>query len=105
MSLTRPRLNLVRGAAEPHDADGDAPVTRLTNAFSKKVENLTAAVSLHFMHYNFCRVHQTLGTTPAVAAGVSDHVWKLPELIALLEDAEQAVPMKRGRYKPRADSK
>jgi len=45
--------------------------TRLTNAFSKKVENLAAAVSLHFMHYNFCRVHKTLGTTPAMAAGVT----------------------------------
>jgi hypothetical protein len=76
--------------------------TRLTNAFSKKIENLTAAVSIHFMHYNFCRVHQTLGTTPAVAAGISDHVWKLPELIALLENAEQAVPMKRGPYKKRS---
>jgi IS1 family transposase len=71
--------------------------TRLTNAFSKKVENLAAAVALHFMHYNFCRVHQTLGTTPAVAAGVTDHVWKLDELIGLLEDAER-VPVKRGRY-------
>jgi IS1 family transposase len=71
--------------------------TRLTNAFSKKVENLTAAVSLHFMHYNFCRVHQTLGTTPAVAAGVTDHVWKLDELIGLLEAAE-SVSVKRGSY-------
>lgn len=79
--------------------------TRLTNAFSKKVENHAAAVSLHFMHYNFCRVHQTLKTTPAVAAGVTDHVWKLPELIGLLEDAEHAVPMKRGPYKKRAVSK
>jgi IS1 family transposase len=75
--------------------------TRLTNAFSKKVENHAAAVSLHFMHYNFCRVHQTLKTTPAVAAGVTDHVWKLHEIIALLENAEQAVPMKRGPYKKR----
>jgi len=75
--------------------------TRLTNAFSKKVENLTAAVSLHFMHYNFCRVHSTIGTSPAVAAGVADHVWKLPELIGLLENAEQGVPMKRGPYKKR----
>jgi IS1 family transposase len=71
--------------------------TRLTNAFSKKVENLTAAVSLHFFHYNFCRVHQTLGTTPAVAAGVSDHTWKLDELIGLLEQAEET-PIKRGSY-------
>jgi IS1 family transposase len=71
--------------------------TRLTNAFSKKVENLTAAVSLHFMHYNFCRVHKSLSTSPAVAAGVADHVWTLDELIGLLEEAE-AVPTRRGRY-------
>lgn len=71
--------------------------TRLTNAFSKKVENLTAAVSLHFMHYNFCRVHKSLGTTPAVAAGIADHVWTIQELVTLLGDAE-AVPVKRGSY-------
>jgi hypothetical protein len=71
--------------------------TRLTNAFSKKVENLTAAVSLHFAYYNLCRVHKTLGTTPAVAAGVADHVWTLDDLIGLLEEAE-AVPVKRGSY-------
>jgi IS1 family transposase len=75
--------------------------TRLTNAFSKKIENHTAAVALHFMHYNFCRVHQTLGATPAVAAGVTDHVWKIDEIIALLDEAEQAVPVKRGPYKKR----
>ncbi len=72
--------------------------TRLTNAFSKKVENLTAAVSIHFAHYNFCNVHGSLdGKTPAMAAGVTDHVWFLDELIGLLEDTE-AVPTKRGRY-------
>ncbi len=71
--------------------------TRLTNAFSKKVENLAAAVSLHFAYYNFCRVHTTLGTTPAVAAGVADHTWTLTELIGLLEAAE-ATPIKRGSY-------
>lgn len=71
--------------------------TRLTNAFSKKQANLFCAVSLHFAYYNFCRVHQTLGTTPAVAAGVADHVWKLDELIGLLEAAE-ATPIKRGPY-------
>jgi hypothetical protein len=58
--------------------------TRLTNAFSKKVENLEHAVALHFMHYNFCRVHQSLRVTPAMEAGVSDHVWELEELIGLL---------------------
>jgi IS1 family transposase len=78
--------------------------TRLTNAFSKKVENLTAAVSLHFAYYNFCRVHKTLGTKPAVAAGVTDHVWTLHELIGLLEEAE-AVPVRRGSYKKTRDVK
>lgn len=59
--------------------------TRLTNGFSKKVENLAAAVALHYMHYNFCRVHQTLKTTPAQAAGVTDHQWTLLEVAALLD--------------------
>jgi len=58
--------------------------TRLTNAFSKKLENHQAAISLHFMHYNFCRVHQTLKTTPAVAAGVADHIWTVEEIVGLL---------------------
>ncbi len=75
--------------------------TRLTNGFSKRVENHAAAVSIHFMHYNFCRVHQTLKTTPAVAAGVADHVWKISELVELLEAAE-STPVKRGAYKKRA---
>ena len=57
--------------------------TRLTNAFSKKVENHEAAVALHFMHYNFARVHQTLRITPAMEAGVADHVWSLEEIVAL----------------------
>ena len=55
--------------------------TRLTNAFSKKVENLRAAVSLHFVHYNFVRMHKTLRMTPAMAAGVSDRLWSLEELV------------------------
>jgi IS1 family transposase len=59
--------------------------TRLTNGFSKKVENLAAAVSLHFMHYNFARVHKTLGMTPAMAAGVADHVWSMAEIAGLLD--------------------
>ncbi len=58
--------------------------TRLTNGFSKKVENLEAAVALHYMHYNFCRFHQSLRVTPAMEAGVSDHVWRIDEVIALL---------------------
>lgn len=59
--------------------------TRLTNAFSKKVENLECAVALHFMYYNFARIHQTLRVTPAMEAGVSDHVWSLEEIISLLD--------------------
>ena len=57
--------------------------TRLTNAFSKKIENLGHAVALHFMHYNFCRVHQTLRVTPAMEAGVTDHVWSIEEILNL----------------------
>ncbi len=57
--------------------------TRLTNAFSKKVENLEAAVALHFMYYNFGRIHQSLRVTPAMEAGVSDHVWSVEEIAAL----------------------
>lgn len=56
-------------------------MTRLTNAFSKKLENLKAAVALHFAHYNFCRVHQTLRMTPAMAQGLSNHIWNLEELL------------------------
>jgi IS1 family transposase len=61
--------------------------TRLTNGFSKKVENHAAMVSLHFMHYNFARPHMSLGkrTTPAMAAGVADHVWSCDEIAALLD--------------------
>jgi IS1 family transposase len=59
--------------------------TRLTNGFSRKVENLAHAVSLHFMHYNFARSHQTLQQTPAMAAGVADLRWSLEEIAALLD--------------------
>jgi hypothetical protein len=55
--------------------------TRLTNAFSKKVENLRAAVALHFAHYNFVRIHSSLRVTPAMAAGVTDHVWGIEEIL------------------------
>lgn len=58
--------------------------TRLTNAFSKKVENHAAAVALYFMYYNFGRVHQTLRVTPAMEAGVSTHVWSVEEIVSLL---------------------
>jgi hypothetical protein len=57
--------------------------TRLTNGFSKKVDNLKHSVSLHYMYYNFARVHKTLGVTPAMAAGISDHVWTIEEILSL----------------------
>jgi hypothetical protein len=58
--------------------------TRLTNGFSKKLENHMAAIALHFMYYNFARVHQTLRVTPAMEAGVVNHVWTVEEIVALL---------------------
>lgn len=64
--------------------------TRLTNAFSKKLENLRHAVAIHYMHYNFCRVHKTLRVTPAMEAGLTDHIWTLHELVGLLEKKENA---------------
>ena len=60
----------------------------LTNAFSKKVENHAAAIALHFMYYNFCRIHQSLRVTPAMAAGVSERVWSIEDIVSLLEVQE-----------------
>ena len=57
--------------------------TRLTNGLSKKVENHAAAVALHFSHYNFARIHKSLRVTPAMAAGIADHVWSYEEIAAL----------------------
>lgn len=65
--------------------------TRLTNGFSKKIENHQHALALYFMYYNFCRIHQSLRVTPAMAAGVSDHVWELREIVELIRtDAKKA---------------
>jgi hypothetical protein len=58
-------------------------LTRLTNAFSKKWENLKAALAVYFGYYNFCRVHQTLRVIPAVEAGLTDHVWAIQELLSV----------------------
>jgi hypothetical protein len=74
--------------------------TRLTNAFSKKVENLEAAVALHFAHYNFVRQHRSLRVLPAMAAGVSDRLWSLEELVERI-DAMAPAPKPRGPYKKR----
>jgi len=72
--------------------------TRLTNGFSKKIEMHMHAVSLHFMHYNFARIHKTLKVTPAMQAGIADHVWSIEEIVRLAPEPEAK---KRGPYKGR----
>src|SRR5213078_1874054 len=83
--------------------------TRLTNAFSKKLDNHKAAVAFYAMYYNFVRIHKTLRVTPAMEAGLSDHVWELEELVGLMEARERAVigteANKRGPYRLKRDSK
>ena len=59
--------------------------TRLTSAFSKKIENDEAAIALHFMYYNFARVHQTFRVTLAMEAGIADHPWSIQEIISLID--------------------
>ena len=59
--------------------------TRLTNSHSKKLANHEAAIALHYMHYNFCRIHQTLRVTPAMEAGLAGHLWSIEELVGLLD--------------------
>lgn len=70
--------------------------TRLTNAFSKKLDNHAYAVAVHFMYCNFVRIYSTIRVTPAMEAGLSDHAWSMEELVNLLPEAEQ---QKRGPYK------
>jgi IS1 family transposase len=65
--------------------------TRLTNAFSKKVDNLAYHVALYFMYYNFCRVHQTLRVTPAMEAGLTDHIWNVEDILSMLDAKEERV--------------
>jgi hypothetical protein len=65
-------------------------LTRLTNAFSKKVANHAHAMALHFLYYNFVRIHQTLKVTPAMAAGVTDRLWEMGDVVDLLEAFETA---------------
>jgi IS1 family transposase len=75
--------------------------TRLTLSFSKKLVNHEAAIALHYMHYNYCRVHKTLRVTPAMEAGIAGHVWSIEELVNLLPIE---APKKRGPYKKRAEA-
>jgi IS1 family transposase len=76
--------------------------TRLTNGFSKKVEDHAYAVALHMMYYNFVRIHQKLRMSPAMAAGVSDRLWEVADIVALVEAEEAKAVTKRGPYKKSA---
>jgi hypothetical protein len=64
--------------------------TRLTNAFSKKIENHCHALALYFFHYNLCRIHTTLRVTPAMQAGVTDRVWEMADLVRLIDSTPLA---------------
>ena len=75
--------------------------TRLTNAFSKKYESHCHALSLYFVYYNFVRIHKSLKTSPAMAAGVTDRLWSMEDVVAII-DAQQETPKKRGPYKKKA---
>jgi IS1 family transposase len=74
--------------------------TRLTNAFSKKLDNHVRALALYFAFYNFCRIHKTLKVSPAMAAGITDKLWSLEDIAERIE-ARQPAPTKRGPYKKR----
>jgi IS1 family transposase len=77
--------------------------TRLTNAFSKRIDHHVAAISLHFMYVNFVRIHQTLRVTPAMAAGVTDRLWDMSDVVALL-DGEREQRVQAGREKQKGNN-
>ena len=77
-------------------ANGSSGLTRLAYAFSKKWDNLKAALAIYVAHYNFCRVHQTLRVTPAMAAGVTNRLWEVSDLVALLVESESKEVCVRG---------
>jgi hypothetical protein len=77
--------------------------TRLTNGFSKKLENHAYSVALFVMFYNFCRIHKTLRITPAMAAGVTERLWEVADIVAVVEAIEEPTK-KRGSYKKQRDA-
>ena len=72
--------------------------TRLTNGFSKKVENHAYAVALHMMYYNFVKLHSKLKVSPSMAAGVSSKLWEIGDIVGLVEAEEAKIDRKRGPY-------
>ena len=77
--------------------------TRLTNGFSKKIEAHEHALAIYFMHYNYARIHSSIRVSPAMAAGVTDKLWSMDDIVALVE-ARDAAPKKRGPYKKRSST-
>jgi hypothetical protein len=73
--------------------------TRLTNGFTKKLKNHIAAISLHYMYYNFCRIHKTLKCTPAMAADVTKTLWSINDMLNTIDQFMPKAPTKRGPYK------
>jgi len=73
--------------------------TRLTNLFSKKLENHMHAISLYFMFYNFCKIHKSLRVTPAMEAGISEKLWEISDIVKLIPEE---APKKRGTYKKKS---
>jgi hypothetical protein len=91
-SRSEPRHNqhILCGAFKPHDQDAHGRFTRLTNAFSKKAENDAHAVALHVMYCNFVRIHKTLRTTPAMAAGITKRLWEISDVVDVVEAWENS---------------
>jgi hypothetical protein len=83
-TLSEARFDQLRRAPEPHDADVNKSVYPADERVLKELENHAAMVALYFMFYNFARVHQTLRVTPAMEAGIADHIWKIEEIVGLL---------------------
>lgn len=79
-------------------------LTRLTNAFSKDLDHHVAAVALHYMYYNFARIHQTLRVTPALAASVSHRVWEISDIVKLVQEAEHQPTPSELSYNPAGDA-
>jgi hypothetical protein len=90
-------LYQLRGASQFRFKMGGRRYTRLTNAFSRKIENHSAAVALYYFAYNFINIHRTLRVTPAMTAGVTTRLWEVSDLVALLEPLEQGLKEPRNR--------
>ena len=82
---SKARQHVIRGTPEPYNADAHAPFHAADKRIQQEMENHGHAVALHYMHYNYCRVHKTLRVTPAMEAGLTDHVWSMEELVGLLD--------------------